>query len=341
MRLGCVSVLLMLLLRPAFLIADAATQPAVSSVQKAASDAAKADLERRIIHADIVRLWPGDPPATRPATPDAAGARQSNVKFAAQNLARFPGVMVFPATRAEGLVPAVIICPGGGYSGQATTKEGFEVARRFSEAGFAAFVLRYRLPDGRPPPEGKLPVPQQDALRAIQSVRARSADWRVDPDRIGIVGFSAGGHLAATAATMYDQAASIDIGDAIAKTAARPDFAILVYPVIRMDLPVTHPGSRAKLIGKEATPDLEARFDPSQHVTSDTPPLWVLQSVDDKVVPQANAMAMIAAAERAKIPHALLLISHGGHGFGLGNNPESSAWFGTCMGWLQGQNIVR
>jgi acetyl esterase/lipase len=149
--------------------------------------------------------------------------------------------MVFPSARSNGPTPGVVICPGGGYSGQATAKEGFEVARRFSDAGITAFVLRYRLPNGEPPPAGTLPVPQQDVLRAIQLVRTRAAEWNVDPKRVGIVGFSAGGHLAATAATMYGQADTLPLKDSIARTPARPDFAVLIYPVIRMDLPVTHP----------------------------------------------------------------------------------------------------
>lgn len=293
-------------------------------------------------NAPVIRLWPTDPPATQPfdggdkVTGRGKPGQRPNLWV---SRVEYPSLAVF-LPEANGPTPAVVICPGGGYAGQAYSHEGTDVAKAFNARGVTAFVLKYRLPNGTPPAADKLPVPQQDVLRAIQLVRTRAAEFKIDPKKLGVVGFSAGGHLAATAATLFDQAKLIDTKDDIAQASARPDFAILVYPVISMSLPVTHAGSRQNLLGKDAPPELEARFDPSQHVTDNTPPLWVLQAVDDKAVPQANALSLIAAADKAKVSHALMLISHGGHGFGLGNNPESQAWFDTCVGWLRGQKIL-
>jgi len=289
----------------------------------------------------IVRLWPGTQPATCPVDE----GEQISVRGDAKN----PSLVLSNIRQANlgvflpsgnGPFPAVVICPGGGYRQESMTSEGYAVAQKLAKAGMAAFVLKYRLPDGHLPAEGKLPLPQQDVFRAIQLVRTNAAEWKLDPKRIGVMGFSAGGHLAATAATLFDLAENETPKDEISKQSARPDFAVLVYPVISMTKPMAHAGSRDRLLGKDADATAEARFDPSQHVTSQTPPLLLVHAVDDQVVMPANSMRMLAAAEKANVPHSMLLLSHGKHGFGLGNDAEAQGWSDQCLAWLRGQGIL-
>ena len=293
----------------------------------------------------IVRLWPGDAPATQPYDRAEGGEKVTNrSKTAEPNLlisgVTHPWLSVFlPKTDADART-AVIICPGGGYAFEAETKEGVDVAKRLNADGIAAFVLKYRLPHGEAPAADQLPMPQQDMLRAIQLVRSRAAEWKLDPKRIGVMGFSAGGHLAATAATMYDEANELPVHDAISKQSARPDFAVLLYAVISMEPNVGHTGSRNNLIGKTADATLSRRFSTDEHVTANTPPLFIAQAKDDKTVPFHNAELMNAAAEKAGVPHEFISFDHGGHGFGLGDNADTKTWFPKCLEWLRKQDFV-
>jgi len=286
---------------------------------------------------EVIRIWPNDPPATSPADPDDKIMPQRGGAYMIR-----PGetanLSVYLPKDAKAPTSAVVICPGGGYSIEAVTGEGHAVAQELLKHGVAAFVLKYRLQHGKPFPSDELPLPQQDVFRAIQLVRAQAAKFNVDPNRVGVMGFSAGGHVAATAVTMYDDAKQIPIHDAISQTSARPDFGVLVYPVITMRT-LTHGGSRKNLIGDKPAEALIARFSADEHVTPQTPPLFITVAEDDKTVPPANSHNMDAAAAKASIPHQLVTYEKCGHGFGLGWGP-TQGWINKALAFLAEQKMV-
>ena len=295
----------------------------------------------------IVRLWPNDPPATQ--TYDATDQLESRGdEFMLSNVLH-PSLAVHlpatqPAEQPAAPRPAVIICPGGAYHRISVTREGTRIAEALNARGIVAFILRYRLPEGRAPADGELPIPQQDVLRAIQTVRHRADEWKVDPQRIGIIGFSAGGHLAASAATLFDQAPSIAgkaNDDEISQESGRPDFAVLMYPVITMDAAITNSGSRRNLIGATPSADLIARFSADRQVTPDTPPLLIVTAQDDQAVPAGNSLAMAAAAAEHRVPCVLIMLKTGGHGFGIGQpDAESGQWFPLMLEWLKVRRVL-
>lgn len=228
---------------------------------------------------------------------------------------------------------AVIICPGGGYGSLAIDKEGHDVARRLNAAGIAGIVLKYRMP--RPQITGDAaPLPLEDARRALRLVRARAAEWKIDPKRIGIMGFSAGGHLASMAGTHFD-AGSANAPDPLDRMNCRPDFLILVYPVITLKDPVGHTGSRTNLLG--ASPDVKRieAWSSELHVTAETPPAFLVHAKDDRVKVE-NSLLFREAMKRAGVPAQLQLYETGGHGFGLGiNGGEVATWPDRCIEWIQ------
>jgi acetyl esterase/lipase len=221
---------------------------------------------------------------------------------------------------------AVVICPGGGYGGLAKVPEGFGIATWLNGHGIAGVVLEYRLPAGR------TFVPLLDAQRAIRTVRTNAKQWNIDPSRIGIIGFSAGGHLASTAATHFDdgnQAAA----DVVDRVSCRPDFAILVYPVITMG-EKTHQGSRTNLLGKEPTPKLIELFSNEKQVTDKTPPTFLAHPKDDTVVDIENSRMFYEAMTAHKVPGVLLELPSGGHGLNGYKGPMWDAWQEKSMAWL-------
>ena len=291
----------------------------------------------------VLRLWPNDPPATRPL--DDTDKFTDRTKSGAPtrvwiNKVMYPTLAVYlPDSTTP--TAAAVICPGGGYGGEAYTLEGVEVAEELARRGVAAFVLKYRLPIGQAPAADKLPLPQQDVLRAIQVVRHQAARFNVDPKHVGVFGFSAGGHLAATAATLYaDPGATGTAADAVDGEPTRPDFAVLVYPVIAMDKLASHGGSRKNLIGENADAAMEQRFAADNRVTKDTPPLFIVHARDDKTVPLVNAERMAAAATKAGVANESAIYATGGHGFGLGNNAENRTWLPKALAWLRGRGAL-
>jgi acetyl esterase/lipase len=249
-----------------------------------------------------------------------------------------PTIAPYLAT-ATGRTAAVVVVPGGGYSIVAVHHEGYDVAKWFNSIGVSAFVLKYRLPR----PEGHVyppDTPLQDAERAIRMVRARAAEWKVDPARIGILGFSAGGHLAATASTRFEDGQP-DAADPVARVSSRPDFSILIYPVIDFSGDLTHRGSRDNLLGADPSPELVKRFCPAQNVTAKTPPAFLVHSRDDRVVPFANSELYRDALVKAGVPVELQLYNHGAHGYGLGRaGIDASAWPKACEAWLRARGIL-
>jgi acetyl esterase/lipase len=222
---------------------------------------------------------------------------------------------------------AIVICPGGGYGGLVTGAEGHGIAQWLNRHGITGVVLEYRLPAGR------AFVPLLDAQRAIRTIRANAKDWGVDPSRVGIMGFSAGGHLASTAGTHFD-AGDADAADPVKRLGCRPDFMILVYPVITMD-ETTHRGSRNNLLGATPSEKLIELFSNEKQVTSKTPPTFLAHALDDKPVSIENSRAFYNALKKHKVPSKLLELPSGGHGLNGYKGPMWDAWQEQSLAWLE------
>ena len=221
---------------------------------------------------------------------------------------------------------AVVICPGGGYGGLVTGAEGHGIAAWLNRYGIAGVVLEYRLPAGR------TLVPLLDAQRAIRTVRFWAKEWGIDPARIGIMGFSAGGHLASTAATHFDDG-DPKAADPIARVGCRPDFAILIYPVITMG-DKTHQGSRRNLLGPDPSAKLIDLYSNEKQVTAKTPPTFLAHAKDDTVVVPENAQMFYAALQAHKVPGKYLELASGGHGLNGYKGPMWDAWQEQSLAWL-------
>ena len=239
-----------------------------------------------------------------------------------------------PEGRANGT--AVVIFPGGGYQHLSMEKEGSDVANWLASAGVTAFVVRYRLG-----PAYHHPVMLGDARRAIRTVRLRATEWGVDPRRIGLIGFSAGGHLASTAGTHFDAGIALNT-DPIERTSSRPDFMLLIYPVITMRDSITHRGSRLNLIGERPDSTLVRLLSNERQVTRDTPPTFLVHSTDDKTVPVENSLLFYQALRTAGVPVEMHIFEYGGHGFGLAPaDPVLSAWTMLCESWMRRHGWIR
>jgi acetyl esterase/lipase len=248
-----------------------------------------------------------------------------------QNISR-PTITAYKPAKQDPKRAAVIILPGGGYRGVSILKEGYNVARAFNEMGVTAFVVKYRTPSDRHMKD-KRTGPLQDAQQAVATVRREAAKWQIDPARIGVMGFSAGGHLAATTGTKFKspvlpQWTSADV---------RPDFLMLIYPVITFLDPAVHAGSRKMLLGDTPSPEDVQRFSAQLAVTDDTPPTFLLHVADDEVVPVANSIRFFEALQARKIPAQMMIYPRGGHGFGLNNATTTDRWIDRCKQWLQSQ----
>jgi acetyl esterase/lipase len=279
----------------------------------------------------VIPLWPeGVPNARADAVPEeVVDERVSRVHV--------PTLTYFPAPAASATGTAVIVCPGGSYLRLAIEKEGYAYARMLNGFGVSAFVLKYRLV------EYGHPSPLQDVLRAIRLVRSRATEFSIDRDRIGVMGSSAGGHLAASAATLYD-AADGRAGASIDATSARPDFAVLLYPVIAMNGPHVHAGSRRSLLGENPSDALVSRLSVEKQVTKATPPVFLVHTGDDATVPVENSLIFYQALHDAGVEAELHVYEKGGHGFGAapGLGPTSGwpqrlrEWM-LSRGWLRGE----
>ena len=247
-----------------------------------------------------------------------------------------PTLDMYPAPPEKATGTAVVICPGGGYYGLAIRHEGVSVARWLNTLGITAFVLKYRLPSDAIMSD-KSVGPLQDAQKAIRVVRQHASEWGIHPDRIGIMGFSAGGHLASTLSTHFQE----NVYEPTDATSARPDFSILVYPVISMNEGVTHMGSRVNLLGENPSSDQVKRFSNELHVTAQTPPTFLVHSSDDAAVSVQNSIAYATALSNYHVSCELHIYQSGGHGYGLGysKNTESS-WPDACRKWLEARALL-
>lgn len=235
-----------------------------------------------------------------------------------------------PEGKANGA--AVVICPGGGYIRHVTDREGYPIAEWFNAHGIAAIILEYRLPEGRSL------VPLLDAQHAIRLVRFSAAKWKIDPHRIGILGFSAGGHVASTADTHFDLGKP-EAADPIEKQSCRPDFAILVYPVVTMG-DNSHQGSKAKLLGASPNPELVRLFSNELQVSDNTPPTFLTHAIDDKAVPPSNSQDFVAAMKAHNVAVEYLELPSGGHGLNGCKGPLWEQWKAASLQWLAAQKFI-
>lgn len=235
-----------------------------------------------------------------------------------------------PADRANGA--AVVICPGGGYIRHVVDREGYPIAEWLNAQGIAAILLEYRLPEGRSM------VPLLDAQRTLRTVRANASAWRIDARRIGILGFSAGGHVASTAGTHFD-AGHAGATDPIERLSCRPDFMLLVYPVVTMG-DQTHTGSRDRLLGANPKPEWVRFFSNETQVTRATPPAFIAHAVDDKPVPPDNSRNLVAALKVHGVPVEYLELPSGGHGLNGCKGPLWEQWKAEALVWLAARKVI-
>lgn len=273
-------------------------------------------------------------PNSKPSQLQEKSEVAGNGRFLVSNVTT-PTLTVFlpPADKANGT--AVIVVPGGGYRFLASDHEGTAVAKALTKWGVTAFVLKYRLPSDETMTD-KTIGPLQDAQRAIQLVREKAKLWQINPKQVGIMGFSAGGHLAGSATVHFDHAF---IPNPL-KTSLRPDFAILAYPVISFTDELAHKGSREELLGKTPAPDKLKFFSLELQVTKRTPPVFLMHARDDKAVKVQNTEAFAEALEKNKVKHDMYLYEKGGHGFGLVNTQSDVDWMKYVYQWMFNQDLI-
>ncbi len=282
-------------------------------------------------------------PKTYPLWPEGAPAAQGTNAGNDNNPGDIPTITVYLAPKDKATGASVVICPGGGYGNLAIDHEGRQVAEWLNSIGVAGIILKYRLG-----PKYHHPVMIEDAQRAIRTVRARAGEWGLDPRRVAILGFSAGGHLASTAATHFD-AGKPDADDPIERQSSRPDRAILVYPVIAIATEYGHGGSKRNLLGENPPEELVQSLSNEQQVTKDTPPTFLAHTNEDKGVPAENSILFVLALRKAGVPVEFHLFEKGPHGLGLGGGsarfkiaPDLAfkAWPTLCETWLKNQGFL-
>lgn len=284
---------------------------------------------------NVILLYPDSIPNSKPV-PDEERSETNDKGYVTISKVSRPALTVYlpPKEKANGT--AIIVVPGGGYRVQASTHEGSDVARRFNEMGVTAFVLKYRLPSDVTMVNKEI-GPVQDAQRAIQLVREKAKEWGIQKDRVGIIGFSAGGHLASTAGTHFNHA-YINVGR---KVNLRPDFMILVYPVISFADSITHMGSRDNLLGKDPSPERKAAFSNELQVSKKTPPTYLVHAEDDKTVKVQNMLLFATALQKYKVPFDFYLYEKGGHGFGMNNPTSEVKWMDLVHEWMIKNNWIK
>lgn len=262
-----------------------------------------------------IALWPGK-------APNGDGTFEDSAKELE--------IFLPSADKANGA--AIVLCPGGGYIRHVTDREGYPIAQWLNEHGITCFILEYRLPKLRHA------VPLLDAQRAIRLIRAHAAKWKLDPQRIGILGFSAGGHVASTATTHFDSG-NASAADPIDKQSCRPDFAWFVYPVVTMG-EFAHTGSKKKLIGDSPAAELVRLYSNELQVTAGTPPVFLAHAIDDKPVPIENSRQFVAAMQKLQHPVELLELPTGGHGLNGCKGPLWEQWKAAALVWSARQKLI-
>jgi len=280
---------------------------------------------------EVLPLWEGEIPNSIPHSVEEV-VEERNGQFSGYKGATNPTLEVVLPEKSETPTAAVVICPGGGYVRQVYRSEGTNIAKVFAEQGVAAFILKYRIPNDETMADKSIGA-LQDAQRAIQMIRQNAAKWNVDPSMVGIMGFSAGGHVASTAATHFKKAYIPNPEG----TSLRPDFAILIYPVISMIDGIAHGGSRENLLGKNPDEAAVKLFSNELQIDKDTPPTWLTHAGDDVAVPVANSVRFYSALVDNGVPAEMHLYPKGGHGFVLKYPAEQ--WMRPIFDWMKQSEI--
>jgi len=277
-----------------------------------------------------IPLYPDGVPNSKP-TP-AAYIEKLNVDWI--TLVSVPTIRPYFPEKGTANGTAIIIFPGGGYSGLSMVNEGSSIANAFNKLGVTAFVVKYRLPSDDIMVD-KTIGPLQDAQQAVLTVRKHAAEWGINPSKIGIIGFSAGGHLASTEGTHFNK---LVIDDKV-NISVRPDFMVLLYPVISFG-PMAHVGSRENLIGKTPSADLVDLYSNENQITPNTPPTFIVHAEDDGVVPVQNSLMFYGSLLKNKVKAEMHIFQAGGHGFGLNNPKSKDKWIDWCREWLDGNGFL-
>ena len=280
-------------------------------------------------------IWPEGVPGFEPDGDNTPVVKERGEKLFCRFISniRIPSLTAFPAKAENNTGKAVVVCPGGGYSGVAIDHEGYDVARFFNSLGISAFILQYRCPA----PDGRHGLwregPLSDALRSIRLVRSRAAQYGIDPNKIGVMGFSSGGHVAATASTLYGLLE--DPNPALNAISARPDFSILIYSVISLYEGYCHIGSRHNLLGLAPSFDLMKQYSPEKQVTPETPPVFMALTEDDAVHP-LNSINYYAACLQNHVPAEMHIFPEGGHGYGMRvRGLAIDSWIDRLAEWIK------
>lgn len=276
----------------------------------------------------VYPLYKGNIPNSKP-TADEETSEINNGMLIISKISR-PTLTVYLPPKEKATGAAVVICPGGGYGITASGHEGADVAKKFIEMGVAAILLKYRIPNDATMINKEI-GPLQDAQQAIKTTRDSAAKWGINPDRVGIIGFSAGGHLASTAGTHFTKSYIPNAGN----TSLRPDFMLLIYPVISFQPSIRHSGSMENLIGKTPTEEKMKEYSNEMQVTEKTPPAFLVHASDDDAVNPMNSIVFYEALLNKKVPAELHLYQAGGHGFGLMMKNNSEVWMERCKNWMQ------
>ncbi|MBS1599618.1 MAG: alpha/beta hydrolase [Bacteroidetes bacterium] len=278
---------------------------------------------------EVIPLYKDVIPNSKPVKNEEVSEIEPNSHILIISKVTQPTLTIFLAPKEKATGTAVIICPGGGYHVLAASHEGSDVAKKFNEMGITAFVLKYRIPDDESMINKEI-GPLQDAQRAIQIVRERAKEWKINPNHIGIMGFSAGGHLASTAGTHFKKS----VIDNKNKISLRPDFMILVYPVISFSDSIGHIGSRDNLLGKNPSPEKIKEYSNELQVSVDTPPAFLIHAKDDDVVKVENSIDFYDALKKNKVSAEIYFFEKGGHGFGMNNQTSSIKWMDFVQKWI-------
>ena len=283
-----------------------------------------------VIAQNVIKLWPNGAPGSNQCTQPEETFNGKMVRFVSE-----PTLALYLPDKEKNTGAAIIICPGGGYSIEAMDHEGFAYAEYLQSKGIAGIVLKYRLPYGHSE------IPLMDAQHAIRTVRFNAGQWSIDPSKIGISGFSAGGHLASTAATHFDLGKA-DAANPVEKMSCRPDFEALIYPVITFNELWGHMGSRENLIGKNHDLSLIRYFSNELQVTADTPPTFLLLADDDSAVSPRNSIEFYSALKEKGVPAELHIFREGGHGFGMNKSGKPhDQWPQMLIDWMKAQQIIK
>lgn len=278
-----------------------------------------------------LKLWPSGVPGSIKNESYVERANETNGEFSSFAKVTDPSLFVFlpQADKATGM--AILICPGGGYSNLSFSREGITIARWLNDNGIAGIVLKYRLPSDIIMKDKSI-GPLQDAQEALRTIRRNAAAWKINSAKVGVIGFSAGGHLASTLSTHFADKV-YEVTDTIS---ARPDFSLLIYPVISMDAAITHAGSRRNLIGDNPSPDAIKLYSNELQITEKTPPTFLVHAADDKTVPVKNSILYFEGMQKININAELHIFPKGGHGFNLARNGGTeSAWPDLALNWLK------